>query len=168
MTDYFFTHSLVIPAGTAIATPFRQNKPLEDAILDRVQIRIPAGHVGLTGFALFWSTEQVWPTIRGSWAIGDNEQLEWTPGTEVTATGLAHVGYNLDKFAHTFYTRFWLSKKVAQSVVSIESPQAGSAPPAAVPATIGQLAGSLTVADVQAAAQLQLPSYAVLSSQAGP
>jgi hypothetical protein len=141
VTDYFYTAQLTVPAKRAITNPLIQQLTLQDAILDRMQVRVPAGHTGLTGIAVLWSGAQIWPTIPGTWTSGDNELFEWEYGKEVTAAGLQLSGYNTDVHAHTFYARFWLSNVQPVSPIVIASPQLANAPGAATVAAVAGLTG---------------------------
>jgi hypothetical protein len=153
VSKYFFTRKLSLAAkAPATAGP---NLNLEDAILDRMQVRIPPGHVGLTGIAIYSSGTQVWPTGQGTWTIGDNELIDWLPALEVTQHGLQPVGYNNDKYPHTFYLRFWLTDKPpAVAAAIIAAPQLTPVKPATA-STVGNLAGALTAADLAALARQQ-------------
>lgn len=154
MTQYFYTHAINVPPGTLSTAPFIRSKVCQDAILNKMVMRIPAGHVGLTGVAILWSGVTLWPSTPGAYVIGDNESIDWEPNIEITENGLQMAGFNTDRITHSFYAKFWLTSKTPSNPVIIASPQAGARLAANVPATVAQLAGSLTAADVAAVAQL--------------
>lgn len=158
MSNRIYTTALTVPAKTPIATPFVQAVILDDEHLDKVEVLIPAGHVGLTGVAIISGGVFVAPYIQGTWITGDNEKVTYTHDQLITAAGFSAAGYNLDRFAHTFRFRWYVSTRQTVSPVVIETPQAGSVPAQTVPGTIAQLAGVITVADLAAiAAQVAAP-----------
>jgi hypothetical protein len=152
MTGRLYTTQFIIPAATPINVPFSQPQLLDDAQLDQVDITIPPGHAGLTGFRILWSTGQIIPYVTGTWVTGDDEEIHVKYGSEITQSGLVLVGYNTDVFTHSFLLRWHVSDLTSASPVVIASPQA--APNGALndASAITGLSGIVTVSDTLAAA----------------
>lgn len=72
----------------------------------RVEVRIPAGHQGVTGLALVDSGQYILPyEVNGqAWLIGDNDLLEYPYGKEVGAN-VVFLAYNNGNFDHTWQCR---------------------------------------------------------------
>lgn len=167
MTGRIYTTALTVPAKTPIAVPVVQAVILDDINLDKVEILIPPGHVGLTGVAITSNSVNVAPYIQGTWITGDNEKVAYAHDGEIQAARLSVAGYNLDRFAHTFRFRWYLSPLRPATPVVIESPQAGSVPALTVPGTIAQLAGVVGPVQLAAiAAQLALPAVQLAAGEA--
>lgn len=142
MTGRLYVSQLTVPAATPIAAPVSQKVPLDDINLDKVTVVIPSGHALLTGVAIFWSGVQIAPYITGTWLSGDDETIDFAYDDEITASGLQVVAYNTDAFPHSFLFRWFLSTIQAQTPVTIDSPQAATAPLPADVATIVNLTGT--------------------------
>lgn len=100
---------LAVPFGTAIASAVSTSINLGFVIIDWVEVRIPSGHLGFTGFALDNGGVRLVPWNNLSeWLIGDNDLLHYDLGIEASAT-MVMRGYNTGSFDHTFYLRFQVS-----------------------------------------------------------
>lgn len=155
ITNRVYTTALTVPAKTPIATPFVQAVTLDDLWLDKVEIIIPPGHVGLTGVAIQSNGVNVAPYVPGTWITGDNDRVSYAHNGEIQAARFSCAGYNLDRFPHVFRFRWYLAPLRPDTPVVIESPQAGSVPAQTVPGTIARLAGVIDAGDLAAiAAQL--------------
>lgn len=97
---------VTVPAGTAIAAPQMSDPALGDVWLYKVQVRIPSGHAGFTGFYVANNATPIVPWApNAAWVNGDNDYFEFDVNDEVSA-GLAVATYNTDVIDHTFYFRF--------------------------------------------------------------
>ena len=68
-----FDARITTPASTAEASPLETDVALPQGTLQRVIIHIPSGHAGLTGLALEYSREHIYPWGAGSWLEGDDQ-----------------------------------------------------------------------------------------------
>lgn len=104
------TFSLTVPKNTPKASPARVSLPMNDAEVRRIQVIIPAGHIGQTGVRIDYGGQQVIPFTSGAWVVSDGEVIDWPDLTNFPTGGQWQaVGYNLDKLtAHAFYFRFSL------------------------------------------------------------
>lgn len=105
MADRIETPAITIPAGTAAAAPQTTALSLRDAVLERIEVRIPPGPSGLVGFAFVHSGQQVIPFRVGDWIIADDESLDWAVEHYPTGNKWAFRGYNTDVYSHTIYLR---------------------------------------------------------------
>lgn len=150
MTGRLYTTQFTIPAGTLINAPFSQPQLLDDAMLDEIDITIPPGHAGLTGFRILWSTGQIVPYVQGTWVTGDDENIHIAYGAEITQSGLVLVGYNTDVFNHSFLLRWHVSDLNPANPVIIESPQASTQGAQSDSSSITGLSGVVTIPDTLA------------------
>ena len=100
----------VVPTASA-GTPASAPHPTPVAIppfswLWRVEVRIPAGHQGVTGLALVDAGQYVLPYSVGgpAWLIGDNDLLEYPYDAEVGAN-VTFLAYNTGAFDHAWQCR---------------------------------------------------------------
>lgn len=105
MADRIETPTITIPAGTTIAAPQTTALALRDAVLERIEVRIPPGPSGLVGFAFLHSGQQVIPFRGGDWVITDDESLDWSTENYPTGNKWSLRGYNTDIYPHTLYLR---------------------------------------------------------------
>lgn len=168
MTVWYFTPVLTVPAKTAPPALFSQALALQDGILDTMTLKIPSGHAGLTGVAVFSGGVQLWPSQQGTFVIGDNETVTWDYGREIGGAGLLVAGFNNDIFPHSFYFRFAISDKQAATPVTIESAQDSRPVQPQVAGTIAQLAGAVTAGQLAAAMTAGQPSFADLAGVQQP
>lgn len=152
MTGRLYTNVFTVPAGTAINAPFTSAQLLDDAILDQLDVTIPPGHSGLTGFRVLWSTGQIVPYVQGTWITGDDEEINIKYGAEITQSGLVLVGYNTDVFAHSFLLRWHVSDLNPANPVIIESPQSSTQGAQIDQTSITGLSGIVTIPDTLASA----------------
>lgn len=97
---------LTVPAGTAIATPATLNVALGFVTVRRIELRIPSGHMGFTGFAIDQADIRLLPWNNAAeWVIGDSDLLEYDFDLDAPRN-LTLKGYNTGAYAHTFYLRF--------------------------------------------------------------
>lgn len=119
--------TVTVSAGTAIAAPQSTTLTLRDAIMERIEVRVPPGPSGLVGFALVHSGQQVIPFTDGQWIVTDDESIDWTVENYPTGDKWAVKAYNLDVYPHTLYFRFHLrelgtSTPQVQQAVAITAP----------------------------------------------
>ena len=105
MASRIETPTIVVPGGTAIAAPQTTALTLRDAILERIQVRVPPGPSGLVGFAFVHSGQQVIPFRDGQWIIADDENLDWAVEDYPTGNKWSVKAYNIDLYSHTLYLR---------------------------------------------------------------
>ncbi len=95
------------PANTAPAAYSITPAGITTVLLHRVEVRIPAGHQGLTGIALVDSGSFVVPYAEASaaWLIGDDDLLEYDYEKEIGAN-VNLATYNTDTVnAHAWQVR---------------------------------------------------------------
>jgi hypothetical protein len=110
---------VTIPAGTAIATPFRQSITFPVRQVDTLEIIVPPGPSGQMGFAVTMGGVNVLPTVPGTWVITDDETIRW-PLDGLPSSGAWQVsGYNLGAFDHTVYMRWLVDVATTASGLSV-------------------------------------------------
>lgn len=108
--DRIEAFSILVPAGTTEAAPLEQALSFLEAELLELELIIPDGHSGLTGFALEHSGQQVIPATDGAWIIGNDERIEWPLAGYPTGQHWRARAYNLDAHDHTFHLRLLLAE----------------------------------------------------------
>lgn len=109
LTTRVIATRLAVPLGTPIASALSTTLDLGFVIIDWVEVRIPSGHLGFTGFALDNADARIVPwNDRNEWLIGDNDLLHYDVGVQASRS-MTMRGYNTGAFNHTFYLRFQVS-----------------------------------------------------------
>lgn len=107
MASEVYAFQVTIPAGTALATPFRQLVTFPVRKVDTLEVTIPPGPAGNMGFAITMRGINVMPLVPNTWIVTDNERIRWDI-TDLPTSGDWQVsGYNTGTFDHTVYLR-WL------------------------------------------------------------
>ena len=90
--------------NTPSSAPLSITVPISTVMLWRMEVRIPPGHAGLTGIALFDSGSPVipWATSGTPWIIGNDDLLEY-PYNKELGSSITLVYYNTS----TLYTHGW-------------------------------------------------------------
>lgn len=108
MAERIESVTITVPSGTAATAPQVTALSLRDAVMERIEIRVPPGPSGLVGFAFLHSGQQVIPFTDGQWIVTDNEALNWDVERYPTGDAWAVQAYNVDVFDHTVYLRLHL------------------------------------------------------------
>ena len=113
----YYHQDLVVPAGTPITAPSMIDAPTPNVELLSVNVRVPAGHAGHTGFQVVLSEQPVIPYgIPSEWFVLDNDEMILQAGYNTDAT-LMFVAYNNDVYPHTFHLD-WLAQDISTSSVT--------------------------------------------------
>jgi hypothetical protein len=95
------------PSGTTVDAPTSTPVNLPAfSWLWRVEVRIPAGHQGVTGLALVDGTQFIVPFANPgpAWLIGDDDLLEYPYDKEV-GSSVVMLAYNNGSFDHAWQVR---------------------------------------------------------------
>src|SRR5258708_7133119 len=103
MADRIESPVITVPAGTTVAAPQTTALALRDAVLERIEVRIPPGPSGLVGFAFLHSGQQVIPFRSGDWVIADDDRLDWNLDGLPIGNKWSVQAYNLDVYNHSLY-----------------------------------------------------------------
>lgn len=105
IADRYFAQRLVVPSGTDPSNPLRIDVPTDDLIMVAASLRIPDGHVGLTGFAIDYQGHRIVPWgDDDAWIQGNNDELSFSINFEV-GREYTFALYNQGVYDHAFYTR---------------------------------------------------------------
>ena len=105
---------VTIPAGTPIAAPVTIPVDFDDGIVERLEMRWPAGPSGLVGLRVGHSGQVIIPFSINTFLISDDEAIAWPLSGYPTANKWFVQGYNLDIYPHTIQFR-WLINETATS-----------------------------------------------------
>ena len=111
--DRIYVLTITAPAGTPQSAPVTKAFPLEDGLLDKIQMLIPFGHNGTTGIAVKHGDVTLLPWGQGSWLIGSNEWTEFPVNQEVLTDSLHVEAYNGGTFDHSWYLRAFIKDSPA-------------------------------------------------------
>jgi len=105
--EYTYVAVPSAPAGTPESAPTRTAVVLnQGSHLWRVEVRIPAGHQGVTGLALVDSGQYILPyEINGTaWLVGDDDLLEYPYGKTI-GSNVVFLAYNTGIYNHAWQCR---------------------------------------------------------------
>lgn len=112
---------ITTPAGTTQAAPQVTALTFLEGVVQRLELTIPGGHVGLTGLAFFHSSIQVIPFAAGTFIRGDDQVMGWDLARYPTGSKWSVRTFNTDFYPHTHYLRLLIE----------DIPEAPTVPPAA-------------------------------------
>ena len=121
--------AIVVPAGTTVAAPLGVDTSFLQAAVSEIRIRIPDGHVGLTGIRLLYADSQVIPVTAGTWITGNDDVIDLPIVGYPTGGDWSVQAYNLGQFSHTFFVLYLVNDQ------ALFGPQP-SAPVTSVPAVV--------------------------------
>lgn len=102
-----FSARVSTPRSTAEASPQETEVSLPQGTLESVEVVIPEGHAGLTGLAIQYSGEHIFPWGLGTWLEGDDEVVRLPVGRELGGSPVVVRTYNTDDtFSHDHLLRF--------------------------------------------------------------
>lgn len=103
-----------VPRSTTKAAPQTTALTFPEGVVEVVEVIIPTGHIGQTGFRLRYASQQVIPDTAGAWIVSSGEVIRWPLDGFPTGAQWACQAYNLDPaHAHAFYFRFLVNELVA-------------------------------------------------------
>ena len=110
-----YEQKINVPAATAVGSPVSQDINLTKGFLSKVQIRFPAGSVGLLHIALYNGATKLFPDDANQWYTGDNEVIEFNTEYDVPNVSNSYKmtikGWNEDDtYAHGALVRLWVVK----------------------------------------------------------
>lgn len=109
MATQILVKDVVVPAGTAIATPATLDASFPPMVTEIVEWAVPKGSAGLMGFRLVDNTGQIVPTTPGAWIIAHGESASWRLENLHTSGKWQVAAYNLGTFDHVIHLRFHVS-----------------------------------------------------------
>lgn len=115
--------TVTVPAGTLQSAPLETATPFDIGVVERIQVLVPPGHVGRTGFQLRHGGDGVFPREATKFIVADNERLDIDVQDGPDAGDWAFRAYNEGAFPHSWYVRFFVAEV---------SPRPLLAPPAMV------------------------------------
>jgi len=91
-----FHSRITTPNNTTRASPQTTAVALPQGTLVRVEVVVPSGHAGLTGLALRYANEHVWPWGPDTWIEADDEVLRATLDFPLGGSAIDVLTYNTD------------------------------------------------------------------------
>lgn len=105
LSAHYFPVTVTTPAGTLRGSPQQTAVQVGSTLLTEVNVLMPAGHAGQTGFALQYSGQVIVPFGgTDSWIRGNDEDAQFEVSFPV-GSGLLIVTYNEGRFDHSHYVR---------------------------------------------------------------
>ena len=118
---------LTVPAGTPVSAPATFVIPMPSGHIDDVNLVVPAGHNGLTGFQLVLAGTPIIPYGGATFLVANDYDKSWPIDQDFNEGQVVMTGFNTDIFAHTFYCRvLWAATPPPPVAVSIGSPGAAT------------------------------------------
>lgn len=107
MASIIRQRKVTIPHGTAKTALFSLALNLPNEIIQKVDLQVPSGPVGLMGFYLAVSRQQIIPYESGEFIIWNDHQESYDIEDYPTTGAWELFGYNTDAvYDHSVYLRF--------------------------------------------------------------
>lgn len=113
---------VVVPKATPIAAPIIVQTPWPHGELVGIEVKIPDGHNGLTGFRLLLANGQAIPATAGAWITGNDDELDWNTVGYPNSGAWSVQAYNTDAFDHVFHVRYLVSDFAYNQPATTEAP----------------------------------------------
>lgn len=120
MADRIEIFAVLVPAGTLQTAPQTSPLAFTDGIVQELEIVVPDGHAGMTGFQLAYGGQTIIPESGNVFVVTNDEVIHWPLENYPTGKQWQLVAFNQDLYDHHFYLRF-LIKEIpppGESVVS--------------------------------------------------
>lgn len=99
---------VVVPAGTAKLTPLETDTSWAPGNLIRVEVDVPDGHAGYTGFYLAVAHGRAIPLTDQAWIVANDHSFGWDMTGQLDSGAWSLFGYNTGLFSHTFHVRYFV------------------------------------------------------------
>lgn len=106
MAERVRAFAVTVAANTVRTAPAETAMALPRGIIERVEIIIPDGHVGITGIAIAYAHQRVYPEIDNTWLQANDDKFTFEPDPKLSSGAWSAFAFNEDVFQHTFYVRF--------------------------------------------------------------
>jgi hypothetical protein len=104
----YFPYKVTVPAGTLRTNPATFQLKIEHGYAIDMELQIPSGHVGLTGWSINLAGTPLVPWgPPGNFVVAEDDRINFILGIEVDVQ-LTAVCYNEGIFDHSFYFRIAL------------------------------------------------------------
>jgi hypothetical protein len=100
---------VTVPKGTPKAAPIETQTRFTPGELVGIEVKIPDGHNGLTGFRILLAGGQAIPATAGAWVSGNDDELDWNTIGYPSSGAWSMQAYNTDAFDHVFHVRYLVS-----------------------------------------------------------
>jgi hypothetical protein len=132
---------VLVPANTAEGSPQITDLSFPAGEVAAIEVVIPPGHQGFTGFALEVAGQPILPRGTGDFIVASGEVIEWPVVGYPPSGDWSIRAYNTDVLDHTFYLRFYIRELISVPVpagVPVPVPEEGpgffeSFPPGELP-----------------------------------
>jgi hypothetical protein len=111
--------TVTVPAGTPTSAPTSTPTVFDPGDVERIEVFIPSGHGGLTGFALFQAHNQIIPYRGGQFIVDDDDTISWPVEGFLNTGDWQLTAYNLDVNPHSFYIRFLVNEIRRRATLTI-------------------------------------------------
>jgi hypothetical protein len=107
MAQMIRERQITIPHNTPLSAGFSVDLNLPDEIVETVDLKVPSGPLGLMGFALAYSDQQIVPYEAGTFFKWNDDRLTWAFDDYPSGGDWQLIGYNDDVvYDHTVYLTF--------------------------------------------------------------
>lgn len=111
-----------IPANTPQTAPVERNTSFAAGRVVHLEVLVPPGHNGQTGFSIAQAHQPIYPDRAGTFIVGSGERFEWEMEDDLDTGDWQLFGYNVAPIAHSFYLRFYvveLSKAASADIAAV-------------------------------------------------
>ncbi len=98
--------AVLVTAGTAQTAAVTTDVSFADGLVQRIELDVPSGHVGLTGIQILSAKGQLIPYTFGTFLVANDHDFGWNMVGVIDTGSFQAKCFNADVFDHTFYLRF--------------------------------------------------------------
>lgn len=115
MADQVQQFACTIPPNTPISAPVTFPLNVGVFVVDEIDVKVPAGCNGFVGFRIGSAGTQLIPFTPGSWAVFNDDLLQFPLTNQHDSGAWQLIGYNTGNFQHTLQVVFHLVNTPDQS-----------------------------------------------------
>lgn len=110
MAQRIHSRAISTPSGTALTSPQSTSVAFQPGIVVGLEVFVPLGHNGLTGWAVSQANTQIIPETGDPFFVMDNDTVKWPLDGFLNSGDWEFLSYNTDIVTHTFYLRFLVNE----------------------------------------------------------
>jgi hypothetical protein len=110
VAERFEIFHVIVAASVTQAAPTTTALSFVDGLVTEVEVIVPPGPSGLSGFQLRYNNVQQIPRTIGAFITTDDEKIKWPIEGFPTGSGWQFTAYNTDINPHTYEIRFLIDE----------------------------------------------------------
>lgn len=100
--------TVTVPAKTPKASPVEFQTTFTPGRVVMLEVDVPPGHNGLTGFSIAQAHQPIYPSVAGQFVVANGRTFAWDMHDDIDSGNWQIFAYNLSQLPHSFYLQFYV------------------------------------------------------------